>query len=63
MIFRRADNSQGKEDYMTRKYEAPKLIEIFDATKCIQGSKDGPNGDAHLGPMQPETIPAYPADE
>jgi len=48
---------------MTKQYEAPKLIEVFDATESIQGGKDGLNGDAHMGPTQPATTPGYSADE
>jgi hypothetical protein len=56
-------NSARKEDNMNKQYEAPKLIEVFDATESIQGGKDGLNGDAHMGPTQPATTPGYSADE
>jgi len=50
---------------MAKQYEAPKVVEVLDATTAIQGRKDGPAGDNTTGsPVQPMTTsPGYPADE
>jgi hypothetical protein len=50
---------------MIKKYQAPKVVEVLNATTAIQGKKNGPAGDGTTGlPHQPMTTSAgYPADE
>lgn len=48
---------------MNKKYQAPKVVEVYDATRSIQGGKMGPNEDASQGAGHPSTTPGYSADE
>ena len=47
---------------MNKTYEAPRIVEVFDASAVIQGGKQGALGDNNDS-ILPVTTPGYPADE